>query len=146
MRLARTLSREVPLGLRTMKGRSALRCPAAEPTTLMSNQPEKPIEEIVREVGRYPLDAYHFVQECIGLAAERVHGPMSADQTAIAHWMAKNKIGPEELIQQREGDELPAEIAEALERVGGPSSMNRHVTGQELCWVIRDVALGVPVP
>ena len=107
----------------------------------MPHQPVKPIEEIVREVGRYPLDAYHFVQECIGLAADRVHGPMSADQTTVAHWMAQNEFGPDELVEQWQGGELPQEIAEAIERVGGPACMNRHVTGQELCWVIRDVAL-----
>lgn len=107
----------------------------------MPHQPTKPLEEIVREVGRYPLDAFLFVQECIGLASERIHGPLSSEQRTIASWMAQEDVGPDELLQRWESGDLPQEITAAIEQVGGPQCMNRHVTGQELCWVIRDVAL-----
>ncbi len=107
----------------------------------MPDQPLKPIEDIVRGVGRYPLDAFIFIQECIGEAAKRVHGPMSPDQVAVAQWMSQNDLGPEELVAQWDSGDLPDEVAEAVERMGGPQVMNRHVTGQELCWAVRDAAL-----
>jgi uncharacterized repeat protein (TIGR04138 family) len=107
----------------------------------MPQQPLKPIEDIARETKCYPPDAFLFVQECIGLAAERIHGPMSADQRVVAHWMAEEDINPETLVHRWESGDLPPEIADAVERIGGPQEMNRHVTGQELCWAIRDIAL-----
>jgi uncharacterized repeat protein (TIGR04138 family) len=107
----------------------------------MPDQPLKPIEDIVLEVGRYPLDAFIFIQECIGEAAKRVHGPMSPDQVAVAQWMSQNDLGPEELVAQWESGGLPDEVAAAVERMGGPQQMNRHVTGQELCRAVRDAAL-----
>jgi uncharacterized repeat protein (TIGR04138 family) len=107
----------------------------------MAHKPDKPLEQIVREVGRYPIDAFVFVQECIGLAAEKVHGPMSANETEVARWMARHGVGPDELRRQWESGELPPDIVHAVRQHGGPDKMNRHVTGQQLCWAIRDTAL-----
>jgi uncharacterized repeat protein (TIGR04138 family) len=102
--------------------------------------PEVSIEQIVAKVGRYPLDAFIFVQECVGAATERVHGEMNAEQKAIAKWMHDEEIGPEQLLQLASAGELPAEISMALEQAGGPQKMNRHVTGQQLCHVIGEVS------
>lgn len=107
----------------------------------MPQQPVKPIEEIVREVGRYPLEAFVFVQECIGIAAEHVHGPMTAEQAAVARWMTQHEISHDELNRRCDAGDLPPDIAQSIERVGGIDKMNRHVTGQQLCWAIRDLAL-----
>ena len=109
--------------------------------TVMSQQPTKPIEQIVRELGRYQLDAFLFVQECIGSASEKVHGPMSSDQTNLARWMARQDVNPDELRGRCEEGTLPPDITKILKRIGGFEEMNRHVTGQQLCWAIRDVAL-----
>lgn len=102
--------------------------------------PNKSIEQIAEELGRYPVDAFVFVQECIGRAAEMVHGELTPDQTAITRWMAKNDITPEDLRRMWEDGQLPDEAAQVIEKLGGPQYMNRHVTGQQLCWAIRDVA------
>ncbi len=106
----------------------------------MSPQPEKPLEQIVREVGRYAIDAYIFVQECIGLATDRVHGPLSPAAKDVVEWMAAKCVTPDELSERWEGGRLPPDIYSALRGLGGPEKMNRHVTGQQLCEVIRDVA------
>jgi len=107
----------------------------------MVHEPHKPIEDVVREVGRYPLAAFAFVQECIGIASERVHGAMTADEKLIGRWMAQSNVSPDELLVRAEAGQLPAEIAAALDRMGGSARMNRHVSGRQLCWAIRDVAL-----
>jgi uncharacterized repeat protein (TIGR04138 family) len=107
----------------------------------MPKHPKKPIDQLVREVARYPIEAYAFVQEAIGFAAQHVHGPMGEDETAIAHWMSQNDIDYESLRHLHQTDKLPREVAEAVDRIGGPEQMNRHVSGQELCMAVCDLAL-----
>jgi uncharacterized repeat protein (TIGR04138 family) len=104
-------------------------------------EPSKSLEQIVAEVGSFPIDAFVFIQECIGLAATHVHGPMSEDETTVAKWMAHRDMSLDQLREMAESETLPPDIAKALARIGGPDELNRHVTGQELCWAIRDVAL-----
>jgi uncharacterized repeat protein (TIGR04138 family) len=107
----------------------------------MVTEPRKPIQEIVEELGCYPLAAFAFVQQCIGMASERVHGPMNADQKKVARWMNENEVGPHELAVQASLGQLPDQVAAALDRLGGAEEMNRHVTGRQLCWALRDIAL-----
>lgn len=107
----------------------------------MPGESEKPLEEIVREVGKYARDAYIFVQDCIGEATQRIHGPMSPAAGEVASWMAQNHVTPEVLEDLFEAEDLPLDIYNAIREMGGAEKMNRHVTGQQLCEVIRDVAL-----
>ncbi len=107
----------------------------------MPQTPRKSIEEIVEEVGRYPLDAFMFVQECIAHAADAVHGPMSDDEKTVAHWMAEYELDFPALAAAYEERILPLPILEIIDRLGGVEKMNRHVTGQQLCWALRDEAL-----
>jgi uncharacterized repeat protein (TIGR04138 family) len=107
----------------------------------MPQRPKKPLEDVVVELGCYPIDAFIFIQECIGLASEQVHGPMSPDEAAVAGWMDRNSIDLEQLSQLHESGSLPPDIAGAVQQIGGPDRMNRHVTGQQLCWAVRDAAL-----
>ncbi len=107
----------------------------------MPEQPAKTLEDIVRESGRYPLDAFVFVQECLSKAADTVYGPMSEEQKRLAQWLARHEVKTEELLRRWEEGRLPPRIAALIEQIGGPESMSRHVTGQQLCWAVRDVAL-----
>jgi len=65
----------------------------------MSEEPTKSIEEIIREDGRYPPEAYAFLDEALQKAVREVHGE------------------------------------------GVPPSERRHVTGQQLCESLRQMAL-----
>ncbi|MEP0844408.1 MAG: hypothetical protein HRF43_17045 [Phycisphaerae bacterium] len=105
------------------------------------HQPDKTLEQIVTETGRYPADAFMFVQECIGVAAEAVHGPPGPECEALHKWMTQHEVSPEELRRRFEAGALPPKVAALIERLGGAERMNRHVTGQQLCFAIRDVAL-----
>jgi uncharacterized repeat protein (TIGR04138 family) len=107
----------------------------------MSKEPQKPLQQIVEEVGRYALDAYLFVQECIGLATDHVHGKLSPQAAEVVGWMSRRQVTPDELRRQYEAGELPDEIVARIDELGGPETLNRHVTGQQLCEVIRDTAL-----
>ena len=44
----------------------------------MSGKSKRSIEQIAREVGRYPPDAYYFVQEGLSHTVQRVHGDPAA--------------------------------------------------------------------
>lgn len=107
----------------------------------MPKQPDKPLEQIVSEVGRYGIDAFVFVQECIGLATDRVHGPLSPTAAELVAWMHQQEITPDDILERWHAGDLPADIVNAIEELGGPEKLNRHVTGQQLCQVVRDVAL-----
>ena len=107
----------------------------------MPREPKKPIEEVIADLGRYPPEAFAFVQECIGVAADKAHSPMSPDEVHVVQWLAHEDIVPDELVERYERQDLPPDIREALDRIGGPTKMNRHVSGQQLCWAVRDTAL-----
>lgn len=107
----------------------------------MTPEPPKSLQQIVQEVGCYSFDAFVFVQECIGAAAEKVHGPLSPSEAQIARWMAHHGVHPDELRKRWKTRELPPDILSEVGKIGGPERMNRHVTGQQLCWAIRDSAL-----
>ena len=104
-------------------------------------KPEKSIEQLAKELKKYSLDAFMFIQECVGIAADQVHGRLDADQAIVARWMGKHEIGPEQLGLLTEQGQIPRHVASALNRIGGPDKMNRHVSGQQLCQAIRDAAL-----
>jgi uncharacterized repeat protein (TIGR04138 family) len=107
----------------------------------MSQKPKKPLEDVIRELGRYPFDAVLFVQECIAVASERVHGPMSPEENAVARWMDGQEVDLEQLRELHRTGTLPPDITDAVDQLGGPEKLNRHVSGQQLCWAIRDAAL-----
>lgn len=106
----------------------------------MTQPREKAIQQIVSEVGRYPHDAFQFVQECIGAASDMVHGPPSPQLEELAKYMDSEQLSSEDLRRRYEGGELPENFAALVEDLGGAEKLNRHVTGQQLCWAIRDVA------
>src|SRR5438309_7080011 len=108
---------------------------------MSSPDPRRSLEQIVAHVRRYPMEAFFFIQECVGLPAERVHGELTPEQTQIAKWMSDQELGPQQLAHLAQTGQLPAPIAAALESAGGPERMNRHITGQQLCHVVRDIAL-----
>lgn len=101
----------------------------------------KTLEQIVREVGTYSLDAFEFVRDSIGTASERVHGPVSKPERRVMKWMAGENISLESLHRLYEEEQLPPNIRAAIEKLGGVGALNRHVSGEQLCVVLRDLAI-----
>jgi len=107
----------------------------------MAAKPTKPLQKVVEAVGRYPEEAYHFVREGLDHAVERVHGPSTAAQLVVSRYLAEHCIDLTELIERLEEGKVEPEVVAAIEAVGGYDKLNRHVSGQELCWALRDLAL-----
>ena len=42
----------------------------------MPPKPQKSIQQLVSELKNYPAEAFIFIQECVGAAADYVHGPL----------------------------------------------------------------------
>lgn len=101
----------------------------------------KTIEEIIREVGDYTPEAFEFVRDAVTAASERIHGPLNKAQQKLVRWMNTNGVGFEELQKMLEQGEVPPMGQAMLDQAGGLSAMNRHVSGQDLCRVLRAIAI-----
>lgn len=101
----------------------------------------KSIEQVVTDLGRYPLDAFDFLREGLAHAVQKVHGNPSRIEQVVQQWMVRNDVDLEQLDQMHAAGELPSHIQNLVDKLGGPSALNRHVSGQQLCWGIRDLAM-----
>ncbi len=107
----------------------------------MVGQPQKDIYEVIRDLGKYPLDAFQFVQEGLSYAVMETHGEMSPEQQELHKFMYEHEINLDRLEYLQLNDELPEQIQELLAQVGDIEKLNRHVSGQHLCWGLRNFAL-----
>ncbi len=107
----------------------------------MARQPDKTILEVVAEVGRYPLEAYQFVREGLSYTVEQVHGKEDRMERRIHKLMQDKDLDLEALAEMLEAGKLPRPIDAYLREHGGVQAVNRHVSGRELCWGLRDLAL-----
>ena len=106
----------------------------------MVGQPQKDIYEVIRDLGKYPLDAFQFVQEGLSYAVMEVHGEMSPEQQELHKFMYEQAIDLDRLEYLQLNGELPEQIQELLAQVGDIDQLNRHVSGQHLCWGLRNFA------
>lgn len=56
-----------------------------------ANQPkfEKSIEEVIEDLGVYPVDAFAFLQEGLSVAVQRMHGARARDESVSRHVSGK---------------------------------------------------------
>lgn len=103
--------------------------------------PVKAFHELVRHIGRYPEEAYLFVREGLCFAAERVHGEETEAHRLLQHFLVVNDMDWSDLVAHYHAGDLPEGVAEAVQAAGGCEKLNRHVSGRELCWGLRDFAV-----
>ena len=106
----------------------------------MVDQPGRTLEDLVRHVGRYPEEAFIFLREGLSFAADQIHGPETEAHRALQHYLAQNDLDWNDLIGAYHTHELPSSVMEAIDLAGGCEKLNRHVSGRELCWALRDYA------
>jgi uncharacterized repeat protein (TIGR04138 family) len=88
----------------------------------------------------YPPGAIRFLLEGLEYSVERVHGPTTKAWRVVADWLAKHDLGLKDLERLSQRKKLPQRIERAVRAVGGTEAFNRHVTGEQLCWGLRDLA------
>ncbi len=97
--------------------------------------------QVVREVGKYPPDAFAFVQEGLTFTVANLHGELTEPQQTLHEFMTQNQLDFEQLLSLYQNEQLPEPIQELISRAGGLETFNRHVSGQSLCWGLRDFAV-----
>src|SRR3989337_1209221 len=107
----------------------------------MAEAPPKSLEELVEHVGRYPADAFLFIREGLGHAAELIHGPENDAHRLLHQYLMEKELDWSALVAQNDAGVLPKPIAGAIEDAGGCDKLNRHISGRDLCWGLRDFAL-----
>lgn len=107
----------------------------------MSSKTTYTLQDLVRHVGCYPEDAFLFVRDGLHYAAISVHGPESDAHRILQQYLVDHELDWGQFRRKYESGELPAELVAAVEAVGGPSKLNRHITGRDLCWGLRNLAL-----
>lgn len=107
----------------------------------MVDAPSKSLESLVEHVGRYPAEAFLFLREGLGYAAERVHGPETDAHRLLYQYLTESNVDWSDLVAQYHTGLLPEPVAQAIEAAGGCDKLNRHISGRDLCWGLREFAL-----
>jgi len=107
----------------------------------MAEMFDNSLQQLAAKVGDFSEDAYHFVREGLGYAVTRTHGPESTAQITVFRFLMKNKLDLDDLADLCERGELSGTIKAAVDEAGGVANLNRHVTGGEMCWGLREFAL-----
>lgn len=106
-----------------------------------SEERSRSLSKIAGLTGSYPEAAYHFVREGLEYAARSVHGPMTPAQFVLAQYMADEKIDLPEVFERYERGDLDPVASAAVEQCGERDRLNRNVSGEDLCWALREFAL-----
>lgn len=107
----------------------------------MSSQRKLNSGTLIGGVQRHPQGACDFILEGLSVAVEQVHGPLTPAQALLAQYMAHEDIDLHEVAERREEGLLDPAVSEAIEEAGGVENLNRHISGQELCWALRECAM-----
>ena len=78
---------------------------------MMPDTPQKPMEDVIRDDGRYPLAAFAFLHDALTGAVKEIYGDSDAE---------------------------PGAESGAQDPAPGPQ---KHVSGKQLCLALRDLAL-----
>ncbi len=107
----------------------------------MVDEQVKTLQDLVKHLGHYPEEAFLFVREGLNFAADHTHGPETEAHRHLHHYLMFHELDWLDLVAKYHTGELPEPVVEAIEAAGGCEKLNRHVTGRELCWALRDYAL-----
>ena len=99
------------------------------------------LSELAMHDGRYPEPAFVFVRDGLEHASRRIHGPITPAQFVIAQYLSAEHVDLDEVMHRRERGVLDPVVAAAIDHTDELQSLNRNVSGQDLCWGLRDYAL-----
>ena len=105
-----------------------------------STQPCKTLRDVAQKLGRYTEDAYDFVRQGLEYASKAIHGPMTPSQFVVTQYMSAERVDLPEVLDRRTRGDLDPMVTAAVDQAGGYEQLNRNVSGQDLCWCLRDFA------
>lgn len=89
----------------------------------------------------FPPGAVEFLFEGLSFTAEKTHGPTPEGWRDVATWLQANHHELTDVPGLLRARKLPSGIAKIIAALGGPKAFDRHVSGEQLCWGIRDLAI-----
>ncbi len=99
----------------------------------------------IEELGRYAPPAFDFLREGLDFTSNKIHGAADPRIERLAHFLMENQVEPLDLPMLVDDERLPEPVLQAIDAMGGVhavmSQLNRHVTGRDLCWGLRDYAM-----
>lgn len=107
----------------------------------MIDKPSKTLREIAIAAGPYAEEALLFVRDGLNYSIEQVHGPESPAHKALSRYLIEREEDWDELTRKYLSGELDDRVAAAIDAAGGCEKLNRHISGTDLCWGLRDMAL-----
>jgi uncharacterized repeat protein (TIGR04138 family) len=110
--------------------------------------PEQVLQQIVRELGCYPTDAFHFVQSGLAWTDIKIHGP-HPDEGGTAEPSPGGEAGAGASPGKSSGSSKSAGQQSSGPRAAGPRRAGRqlpeesprHISGQQLCEGLRMYAI-----
>ena len=99
------------------------------------------LSELAKRLGRYPEEAFLFVREGLGFVTDKLHGPETPAHQALHEFIVSEELDWNDLATQYYNGSLAGPVVEAIDAAGGCDNLNRHVSGNQLCWGLRDYAL-----
>lgn len=108
-------------------------------------QKEKSVLQVARELNRYSPDAFDFLREALDHSVRSRHGAAGKASRRLLDWIEENGVQPSQLAASISEGEVPKSILRLIAELGGLEAtlqkLNLHVSGEELCAGIRDLAL-----
>lgn len=105
---------------------------------------KKALEDVVKELGRYPLEAFEFLNRGLDYTVQKAHGPLVPNMGDLLEWLKTQGVSLTDLKRLAEKGGIPPAVLEFVEKLGGlegaTQRSNRHVDGEELCWGLRELA------
>jgi uncharacterized repeat protein (TIGR04138 family) len=114
-------------------------------STTIAEESRKSLLDVARDLGRYSIDAFEFLREGLDHTVQRKHGPDVEQVRHVLQWMEENDLDVVDLATLYEREKLPAPVQNWIEATGGllnlSERLNLHISGQELCYGLRDLAI-----
>lgn len=100
-----------------------------------------PVTPISQNDRTFPPGAVEFLFEGLAYTAEKTHGPAPEGWRDVATWLQANHFELTDVPGLLHSRKLPSGIAKIISDLGGPKAFDRHVSGEQLCLGIRDLAI-----
>lgn len=88
----------------------------------------------------YPREAFGLVSEALPAAVDDVHGALGPAGLALRNFMQMHGVGPSDFAEAHAAGSLNPMAEAMLEQAGGIDSLDRHVSGADLCLTLRRIA------
>ena len=88
----------------------------------MGEKRRETMDDLVKRMGRYPEQAFYFVREGLGFAAEQVHGPETEAHRQLYEFLSTQRMDWNDLVTSYHARELPEPVAQAIDAAGAARS------------------------